>query len=74
MALLARISPDIQKRVSVEIISDVASSFMNTFWNTYGFFILYARLDNMDLNTPLNIKDRPETDRWVLALLNQTIV
>ena len=70
---LARISPDIQKRVSVEIISDVASSFMNTFWNTYGFFILYARLDNMDLNTPLNIKDRPETDRWVLALLNQTI-
>ena len=71
---LARISPDIQKRVSVEIISDVASSFMNTFWNTYGFFILYARLDNMDLNTPLNIKDRPETDRWVLALLNQTIV
>ncbi len=70
---LARISPDIQKRVSVEIISDVASSFMNTFWNTYGFFILYARLDNMDLKTPLNIKDRPETDRWVLALLNQTI-
>lgn len=70
---LARISPDIQKRVSVEIISDVASSFMNTFWNTYGFFILYARLDNMDLNTPLAIKNRPETDRWVLALLNQTI-
>jgi len=70
---LARISPDIQKRVSVEIISDVASSFMNTFWNTYGFFILYARLDNMDLSTPLAIKDRPETDRWVLALLNQTI-
>ena len=71
---LARISPDIQKRVSVEIISDVASSFMNTFWNTYGFFILYARLDDMDLDSPLDINDRPETDRWVLALLDQTII
>jgi isoleucyl-tRNA synthetase len=71
---LARISPDIQKRVSVEIISDVASSFMNTFWNTYGFFILYARLDDMDLDSPLDIDDRPETDRWILALLDQTII
>ena len=70
---LSRISPDIQKRVSVEIISDVASSFMNTFWNTYGFFILYARLDNLDLEAPLPVKERPETDRWAIALLDKTI-
>ena len=70
---LARISPDIQKRVSIGIVTDVASSFMNTFWNTYGFFVLYARLDNLDLDTPLPVHQRPETDRWALALLNRTI-
>jgi isoleucyl-tRNA synthetase len=30
----ARVAPDVQKRVSVEIIADVASSFINTLWNT----------------------------------------
>ena len=71
---LARLSPDILKRVSVDIVTDVASSFINTFWNTYGFFILYARLDNVDLNKRINLEDRPEIDRWVLALLHDTIV
>ena len=44
----ARVAPDVQKRVSVEIIADVASSFINTFWNTYAFFVMYARLDQID--------------------------
>ena len=70
---LARLSPEVQKRVSVEIVADVASSFINTLWNTYGFFVLYARLDDIDFSTELPVADRPEIDRWVLALLNQTI-
>jgi len=70
---LARLSPDVPKRVSVEIVADVASSFINTFWNTYGFFILYARLDNVDLSREIAPDDRPEIDRWALALLHKTI-
>ena len=70
---LARLSPDVPKRVSVEIVADVASSFINTFWNTYGFFILYARLDNVDLSRQIAAEDRPEIDRWALALLHKTI-
>ena len=70
---LARLSPEVLKRISVEIVQDVASSFINTFWNTYGFFVLYARLDDVDLNENLAPADRPEIDRWALALLNQTI-
>ena len=70
---LARLSPDVQKRISVDIVADVASSFMNTFWNTYGFFVLYARLDDIDLTTDLPLKKRPEIDRWAMALLNTTI-
>jgi len=70
---LARLSPDVPKRVSVDIVADVASSFINTFWNTYGFFVLYARLDNVDLSRQIAPADRPEIDRWALALLHKTI-
>ena len=71
---LARLSPDVQKRISVDIVADVASSFINTFWNTYGFFVLYARLDDVDFTRQVPVGDRPEIDRWALALLHQTIM
>jgi isoleucyl-tRNA synthetase len=70
---LARLSPDMPKRISVDIVADVASSFINTFWNTYGFFILYARIDDVDLTRHVPAKERPEIDRWALALLHDTI-
>ena len=70
---LARLSPDVQKRISVEIVGDVASSFLNTFWNTYGFFVLYARLDDVDFSADMAPSDRPEMDRWAMALLNDTV-
>ncbi len=70
---LARLSPDVQKRISVDIVADVASSFINTFWNTYGFFVLYARLDDVDLMRHVAVNERPEIDRWALALLHRTI-
>ena len=69
----ARVAPDVQKRVSVEIIADVASSFINTFWNTYAFFVMYARLDGFDRKAQVPYAQRPEIDRWVLSLLEQTI-
>ncbi|HVS25348.1 MAG TPA: isoleucine--tRNA ligase [Gammaproteobacteria bacterium] len=69
----ARVAPDVQKRLSVEIVADVASSFINTFWNTYAFFVMYARLDRFDRARQVALADRPEIDRWVIALLEQTI-
>jgi len=71
---LARLSPDVQKRISVDIVRDVASSFINTLWNTYGFFVLYARIDKVDLSVSVAPEDRPEIDRWALALTHDTIV
>ena len=70
---LARLSPDVQKRISVDIVADVASSFINTFWNTYGFFVLYARLDEVDLGNTIEPAARPEIDRWALALSHRTV-
>ena len=68
---LARLSPDVPKRISVEIVADVASSFINTFWNTYSFFVLYARIDDVDLSQDIAVAERPEIDRWALALTHQ---
>jgi isoleucyl-tRNA synthetase len=69
----ARVSPDAQKRVSVEIIGDVAGTFLNTYWNTYSFFVTYANLDSVDLRRGVPVSERPEADRWVLALLHDTV-
>jgi isoleucyl-tRNA synthetase len=69
----ARVAPDMQKRVSVGIVADVAKGFINTYWNVYAFFVLYARLDEVDLRAPPPDAERPEADRWVISLLEQTV-
>jgi len=68
----ARVAPDVQKRISVDIVRDVASSFLNTLWNTYAFLVMYARLDAPELSRELPLERRPEIDRWILALLHRT--
>ena len=70
---LARLAPESQKRISVDIVREVASSFVNTLWNTYGFFTLYASLDEIDLSKDVALADRPEIDRWALALAHHTV-
>ena len=70
----ARVAPDVQKRLSVEIVQDVASSFINTLWNTYAFFVMYANLDQVDLTQAVPLEQRPEVDRWALALLEDTVI
>ena len=70
---LARLAPEAQKRISTDIVAEVASSFVNTVWNTYAFFILYASLDDVSLDENVSDAKRTEIDRWVLALLYRTI-
>ncbi len=70
---LARTAPEGQKRISLDIVREVATSFVNTLWNTYAFFILYARLDRIDLSYQVAPANRQEIDRWILALAHQTV-
>jgi isoleucyl-tRNA synthetase len=70
---LSRTAPDAQKRISVEIVRDVAATFVNTLWNTYSFFVLYARLDSVDLGRQVAVSERPEIDRWILALAHGSV-
>jgi isoleucyl-tRNA synthetase len=69
----ARVAPDAQKRVSVDIVGDVAGTFLNTWWNTYSFFVTYAKLDRVDLARGVPPAQRPEADRWILGLLHDTV-
>ena len=70
----ARVAPDMQKRVSVDIVSGVASSFINMYWNTYAFFVMYARLDHFDVRQQTDHAERPEADRWIISVLEETVV
>ena len=71
--LACRIAPEVQKRISVDFVRGVASGFINTWWNTYAFFVMYAKLDRIDLSDDVPLAERPEIDRWALALLHRTV-
>ena len=70
---LVRSAPEAQKRISVEMVSEVAAGFLNTYWNVYAFFVTYANLDHVDLSLRVPAAARPEMDRWILALLHRTV-
>ena len=71
--LSCRIAPEAQKRISVDFVRGVASGFINTWWNTYAFFVMYAKLDRIDVTQDVPLAERPEIDRWALALLHRTV-
>ena len=71
--LSCRIAPEVQKRISVDFVRGVASGFINTWWNTYAFFVMYAKLDRVDVTHDVPLSERPEIDRWALALLHRTV-
>ena len=50
--------------------------FLGTLYNTYGFFAIYANLDqyNFDANNPVNPAHFSEMDRWILSKLNSLIL
>ena len=41
-------------------VADVAGTFLNTYWNTYAFFVMYANLDQVDLSRDVPVKARQE--------------
>ena len=56
-------------------VDEVRRKFFGTLYNTYAFFALYANIDQFDYKeADLDIKDRPEIDRWILSELNSLIL
>ena len=56
-------------------VDEVRRKFFGTLYNTYAFFALYANIDHFDYKeADINIKERPEIDRWILSELNSLIL
>ena len=56
-------------------VDEVRRKFFGTLYNTYAFFALYANIDQFDYKeADIDIKERPEIDRWILSELNSLIL
>ncbi len=67
-------APWLPSRFSDEAVSEAQRKFMGTLWNTYAFYILYARIDQFNpAQYQLDRASLSELDRWVLSRLNTLI-
>ncbi len=61
-------------KFDIEGVDEVRRKLFGTLYNTYSFFALYANLDGFDYSQKdLDIKERPEIDRWILSELNTLV-
>ncbi len=66
-------APDQNKNFKAADVTKVFRVFFLTLWNTYAFFVMYARLDTPDLKKVSLVASRPIADRWVLSKLHTVI-
>ena len=73
--MIANAAPWDNLKFDVEGIGEVQRKLFGTLYNTYGFFALYANVDNfvVDLNNTINVSNRSELDRWILSKLNSLV-
>jgi len=64
------ISPPWTRRpMSKEAVEEVVKKFMGTLHNVYGFFVLYANIDNINpTDYEMPVQDRPIIDRWLMSM------
>jgi len=61
-------------KVTSQPSDEVRRQILIPLWNSYAFFVNYARLDEFDSAAErLPVADRPEIDRWVLSNLQALI-
>ncbi|MCB9498828.1 MAG: isoleucine--tRNA ligase [Bacillales bacterium] len=67
-------APWISKSISDDAILDGQKKYLNTLYNTYSFFVLYANIDNFNPKEyKLDYENLPAMDRWLLSKLNSLI-
>ena len=55
-------------------VDEISRKFFGTLFNTYSFFVIYANIDEFDVNKKnIPITKRPEIDRWIISELNRLI-
>lgn len=73
--MIANAAPWDNLKFDVDGISEVQRQLFGTLYNTYGFYALYANVDNfvIDEKNIIPVKDRQELDRWILSKLHSLI-
>ncbi len=71
--------PGNARRFSGNLVAEVKRRFLNTLWNTYSFFVVYANLQNVDGAPAANVNgsaasaDAALQDRWLLSELDRLV-
>ena len=65
-------NPESNLNFGWESLDDVKRRLL-VLWNTYSFFVTYAKVDGWEPGHSPPIGERSLLDRWILARLNQTI-
>ena len=69
-ALYTATSPGNPRRFSEEQVDEAVRKYLLTLWNTYSFFVTYARIDGFDPKKDyVEPEDRSLMDRWALSRL-----
>jgi isoleucyl-tRNA synthetase len=66
-------APWLPTRFSVDDVADTQRKFLNTLWNVYSFYVLYANIDKFN---PLEYKDfvsEDVMDKWINSKLNTLV-
>lgn len=70
----ANSAPWLPNRFSDKLVSEGQSKLLNTLWNTYSFFVLYANIDGFDASSyKLDVSSISLMDKWLLSRLYSTI-
>ncbi len=64
--------PGQERRFSMDLVGEVIKNFTLTLWNTYSFFVTYARLDGWQPDESIK-PQYSELDRWLLSSLNSLV-
>ena len=69
--MISNASPWDNLKFDMEGLDEVRRKFFGTLYNTYSFFALYANIDKFTYSeAEIDLKNRPEIDRWIISLLN----
>ncbi|MBR3307214.1 MAG: isoleucine--tRNA ligase [Lachnospiraceae bacterium] len=67
-------APWLPNRFHDGAVTEGQRKFMDTLWNTYAFWVLYAEIDQFDATKySLDYDKLPVMDRWLLSRLNTTV-
>ncbi|CAN5571635.1 isoleucine--tRNA ligase [soil metagenome] len=73
-ALYTASSPGNPRRFSEDQVDEAVRKYLLTLWNTYSFFVTYARIDGFDPKTGyVPPEERTLMDRWALSELQLTV-